>query len=379
MALLPEEISRYARHLCLPEVGIDGQERLRAGSVLVIGLGGLGSPAALYLAAAGVGRIGLAVEIHNLQRQIIHTEASVGRAKLESAAARLRALNAHVELDLHHEAVSVDNAHELFSQYDLILDGTDNFPTRYLNNDAAFLAGKPLVYGSIFQFEGQVSVFDPAKGGPCYRCLFPRMPAPGEVPNCDEAGVFGALCGMVGSAQALEALKLLMGIGDPLRGRLLVLDTLAQRQTSIRVKPDPDCPLCGDAPVITGLTAENYVFTCNREKQDEKMGDEAMEIDADAAKAFLESNPGTVLLDVREPFEAEICRLDGAHLIPLKQLPERFAELPRVQPLLVYCHHGMRSLRATEFLRTRGFESAKSMKGGIDAWARIHDPAMARY
>ncbi len=380
MALTPEELSRYSRHLRLQEVGQAGQERLRAGSVLVIGMGGLGSPAALYLAAAGVGRIGLAdfdkVEAHNLQRQIIHTEAGVGGPKLDSAMERLRALNSGVELVPHPEGVTVDNTRELFGQYDVILDGTDNFPTRYLNNDAAFLAGKPLVYGSIFQFEGQVSVFDPASGGPCYRCLFPRMPAPGEVPNCDEAGVFGALCGTVGSTQALEALKLIMGIGEPLRGRLLVLDTLTQRQTTIRVKPDPACPLCGAQPGITTLDAANYEFTCETEPD---MSESEIEIDVHAAKAVLEANNGAVLLDVREPYEADICQVTGSRLIPLKELPQRFSDLPKDKPLLVYCHHGMRSLRATEFLRRQGYEQAQSVIGGIHSWAEEIEPSMQRY
>lgn len=381
MSLTPEQISRYSRHVRLPQVGLEGQEKLAGARVLIIGLGGLGSPASLYLAAAGVGALGLAefdqVEPHNLQRQILHGNADAGRPKLDSGIASLRAINPDIELIPHQSGITADNAVELIRQYDLVLDGSDNFPTRYLVNDAAFFAGRPLVYGSIFQFEGQVSLFEPGAGGPCYRCLFPQMPEPGTVPNCEEAGVFGALCGVVGSFQAMEALKRIMGIGEDLMGRLLVIDSLAQRNRTLKLKPDPHCPLCGENPSITSIRAENYEWSCAT--PEEPTQEAAMEISVQDAHAQLQSEPKPAVLDVREDYEVAVCKIDGAKVIPLGELPMRWEELDAKEPLLVYCHHGMRSLKATQFLRAHGIEGAVSIQGGIDAWAREIEPDMARY
>ncbi|WP_269538714.1 molybdopterin-synthase adenylyltransferase MoeB [Cerasicoccus fimbriatus] len=381
MSLTPEQISRYSRHVRLPQVGLEGQEKLAKARVLIVGLGGLGSPASLYLAAAGIGTLGLAefdaVEPHNLQRQILHGDADSGRSKLESGMESLRAINPGIQLIPHPEGVQADNAVDLFSQYDVIVDGTDNFPTRYLNNDAAFFAGKPLVYGSVFQFEGQVSLFEPRAGGPCYRCLFPQMPEPGTVPNCEEAGVFGALCGVIGSYQAMEAIKRIVGIGESLQGRLLVVDSLAQRHRTLKLKPDPQCPLCGEAPAITEIKADTYEWSC---AEPETPAEESpMEVTVQDAHSLLQHENPPALLDVREDFEVAICKIDGARVIPLGELPERYTELDAKQPLLVYCHHGMRSLKAAHFLRSKGVETATSIAGGIDAWAREIEPGIARY
>ncbi|WOO41453.1 molybdopterin-synthase adenylyltransferase MoeB [Rubellicoccus peritrichatus] len=381
--LNPEELARYSRHLRLSEIGTEEQEKLKNAKVLLIGMGGLGSPASLYLAAAGVGTLGLAdfdkVELHNLQRQVIHTEAWLNKPKIDSASEQLLAMNGSLNLRHHPEGVTVENAVSLFSEYDVIVDGTDNFPTRYLNNDAAYFAGKPLVYGSVFQFEGQVSVFHPTGGGPCYRCLFPEMPEPGSVPNCDQAGVVGALCGIIGSFQAMEAMKLLMGIGESLMGKLLVIDTLGTRQRQIALKRDPACPLCGSNPKITDIRAENYAFTCEPEQTMEQNNEIPMEVSVDEAYAFRQNNPDTIFLDVREDFEIAICMISGARHIPMSQLGERFKEVPSDEPVLVYCHHGMRSLNVTEALRARGFSQVQSVLGGIDAWAAKFDSNMARY
>lgn len=380
--LSPEYTARYSRHLRLPGFEAEHQQRLSDARVLIVGMGGLGSPVALYLAAAGVGTLGLAdfdtVERHNLQRQILHGDDFVGRPKLESAQQRIAALNHATNIKVHPEGVTCDHAIELFSNYDLIVDGSDNFPTRYLNNDAAYFARKPLVYGSVFQYEGQVSVFDPGNGGPCYRCLFPEMPAPGTVPNCDQAGVLGALCGIIGSYQALEAIKWLTGIGELLRGRLLVVDSLAMTQRTLQLKPDPECPLCGSHPRIKSIEPANYQFTCEPEPP-MKPNELSSEIDVHVARQCIETHPEAILLDVREDFEVAICRIDGARHIPMGQIGERLDELPKDKPLLVYCHHGMRSLRVTEALRQRGYPLAQSIRGGIDQWAIEHAPEMTRY
>ena len=316
--LSPAELARYSRHILLPGVGIEGQRKLAAARVLVVGAGGLGSPAALYLAAAGIGTIGIAdfdkVEAHNLQRQILHDTPSVGRPKVESAAARLASLNPHIRVVPHPEGVTAANALALFSGYDIVVDGTDNFPTRYLNNDAAVLARRPLVYGSIFQFEGQVSVFDPARGAPCYRCLFPEPPPPGSVPNCGEAGVLGALCGTIGSLQALETIKLLLGIGEPLHGRLVAFDALSGRFRTIALRRDPACPLCGTAPSIRELRAETYVFGCATPPATAATDAAGAadpvprEVDVATARDLLARGEAE-LLDVREPYEHAICRI----------------------------------------------------------------------
>ncbi|HEX2099574.1 MAG TPA: molybdopterin-synthase adenylyltransferase MoeB [Candidatus Synoicihabitans sp.] len=382
MSLSAAELARYSRHIMLPELGVAGQERLRAARVLVIGAGGLGSPAAMYLAAAGVGTVGLAdfdtVEPHNLQRQILHDERSVGRAKAESAAARLRALNGMITVAEHHEAVSAENAEDLFKAYDVIVDGTDNFSSRYLNNDAAVLTQRPLVYGSVFKFSGQVAIFAPHQGSACYRCLFPEPPPPGSVPSCGEAGVLGALCGVVGSLQALEAIKVITGVGVPLLGELLTYDALTQAFGRLRVPRDPYCACCGPARTLTALDPKRYAAA--RPPAPHSTSPAPLEIDVTAARDLLAQPSAAVqLVDVREPYEVEICQLVGATVIPMRQIPERLSELSNEQPLLIYCHHGARSMRVTEFLRSRGFHRAINLAGGIDAWAREIDPTMPRY
>jgi adenylyltransferase/sulfurtransferase len=385
--LSPAELSRYGRHILLDEVGLEGQRRLAAARVLVIGAGGLGSPAALYLAAAGVGTLGLAdfdaVEEHNLQRQIVHDTAAVGSPKVDSAVRRLAGLNPHVRLRRHDAGVTPANAVTLFSDYDLIVDGSDNFPTRFLTNDAAFFARRPLVHGSIFKFEGQVSVFDPARGGPCYRCLFPEPPPPGTVPNCGEAGVLGALCGVIGSLQALEAIKYLLGLGEPLRGRLLVFDSLAQQFRTLNLERDPRCPLCGDTPAIAGIEAARYDVGCAPAPPaaEGDAGTEVpFEIPVEDARRLLDSGGGRVLLlDVREPYEVQICRIEGSEHIPMRQLAARMSELPRERHILVLCHHGERSRHVTRHLRAHGFPAVTNVQGGIAAWADRVDGSLRRY
>jgi adenylyltransferase/sulfurtransferase len=390
VVLSPAELARYSRHILLPGVGVDGQQKLAAAKVLVVGAGGLGSPAALYLAAAGVGTIGIAdfdkVELHNLQRQILHDTTAIGRPKVDSATARLGALNPHVRVVAHPEGITAANALALFSGYDVIVDGTDNFPTRYLNNDAAVLARRPLVYGSIFQFEGQVSVFDPAHGAPCYRCLFPEPPPPGSVPNCGEAGVLGALCGTIGSLQALEAIKLLLGVGEPLHGRLVVFDALVHRFRTLNVRRDPACPVCGPNARIHELRAAEYAFGCapvptaRPGPPSPALNDAELpaEIDVAAARELLATG-GAELLDVREPHEHAICRVPGSRLLPMREVPAALAQLPRDRNLLVLCHHGSRSQRVTQLLRANGFPRAINIRGGIDAWAAELDPSLQRY
>ena len=385
--LSAEELSRYSRQVLLEEVGVAGQRKLAAARVLVVGAGGLGSPAALYLAAAGVGVLGLAdndqVEVHNLQRQIVHDTAAVGQPKVESAARRLAALNPHVKLQLHDRGVTPANAIALFSGYDLIVDGSDNFPTRFLNNDAAFFARRPLVYGSIFKFEGQVSVFDPANGGPCYRCLFPEPPPPGSVPNCGEAGVFGALCGVIGSLQAMEAVKYLLGIGESLRGRLLVCDALTLQFRTLNLPRDPRCPLCGREPSIRQIDAAAYQSGCGDPAPvagQPASAEVPPEISVEQARDLLAAKAGrSFLLDVREPYEVEICRIEGGVQIPMRQVPARLGELPRDRHLLVICHHGDRSRRVAGYLRSQGFPAVSNVQGGMAAWAERLDPAMRRY
>lgn len=379
--LTPAQLARYSRHIQLGELGVDGQRRLAAARVLIVGAGGLGSPAALYLAAAGVGTIGIAdfdrVATHNLQRQLLHNDATVGQPKVDSAAARLRATNPHIKVLTHPEGVTADNALALFADYDVILDGTDNFSARYLNNDAAFFAGRPLVFGSIFKFEGQVTVFHSAAGGPCYRCLFPEAPAAGSVPGCGEAGVLGALCGVIGSLQALEVLKLLTGVGQPLTGRLLTYDALAPQVQTLSLPRDPHCPLCGPSPTIRTLPACTAVCAAPPPMSTDAC---PLEITVTEARQLLDTAADRVqLIDVREPFEVAICQIPDSELIPLRQIPEHATTLPKDRHLLILCHHGARSLRATEFLRARGYEAVSSIAGGIDAWAEQIDPTMARY
>ncbi len=384
-ALAPAEIRRYSRQILLGEIGLAGQQKLAAARVLVVGAGGLGSPAALYLAAAGVGTLGLAdhdrVELHNLQRQLLHDTAAVGEAKVDSGLRRLTALNPGIRLVAHPEGVTPANALALFERYDVILDGTDNFTTRYLNNDAATLARRPLVYGSVFKFEGQVSVFDPAGGGPCYRCLFPEPPAAGSVPGCGEAGVIGALCGVIGSLQALEVIKLITGCGESLRGRLLTYTARTCSQQTLTLARDPDCPRCGRQPRITSLVSAHPAPACPTPPSASMNDTEhPLEISVLEARHLLDTRPaGTLLLDVREPHELEICRVATATAIPMRQIPAQLATLPRDKHILVLCHHGGRSMRVTEFLRSHGVNTATNVAGGIDAWAEQVDATLARY
>ncbi len=373
-----EERQRYSRHFLLPEIGLAGQAKLKTARVLCIGAGGLGSPAALYLAAAGVGTIGLVdfdrVELSNLQRQLLHGTADVGRPKGESARDRLAAINPQVEVRLHQCRFASDNAGEILRDYDLLLDGSDNFATRYLANDIAVFARKPNVYGSIFRFEGQATVFAPHLGGPCYRCLFPEPPAPGSVPGCAEAGVLGVLPGIVGTIQATEALKLILGIGETLLGRLLHFDALRMKFREFNLRRDPECPVCGDAPRITAPI--DYEAFCAGPPT---ATEETMEVDVETLQRKLAGAEPALLLDVREPFEVELAQIEGAKLIPLGQLPARIDELDREKEILVLCHSGVRSLRATEFLRSAGFLRVASVVGGIDAWSTEIDPDVPRY
>ena len=386
-ALSPAELSRYSRHLLLDQIGRAGQQKLADSRVLVVGAGGLGSPAALYLAAAGIGTLGIAdfdrVADHNLQRQLLHDTASVGEPKVESAIRRLRAINPFIDVVPHGEGVSAANAIALFSSYDVIVDGTDSFASRYLNNDAAFFARRPLVFGSVFKFEGQVSIFDPAQGGPCYRCLFPEAPEPGSVPGCGEAGVLGALCGVIGSLQALEAIKLVTHVGEPLRGRLVTYDALTQRFATLQLARTPGCPLCGTAPSLhdlsqhRGQAAAGPPLAPSPPMSD---SDFPLEISVAAAKQRLDRTPGAArIIDVREPYELEICHVDGAEHIPMRRIPEHLGTLPRDKHLLILCHTGVRSRRVTEFLRERGFTAVSNITGGIHAWAEEIEPAMQRY
>ena len=371
-----EEAVRYSRHLLLPEVGPDGQARLRAARILVVGAGGLGSPAALYLAAAGVGTLGLVdaddVDLSNLQRQVLHGTAAVGRSKLESAAARLGDLNPHVRVETFHARLTSANALEILRDFDVILDGSDNFPTRYLVNDACVLLGKPNVYGAVFRFEGQASVFHAARG-PCYRCLYPEPPPPGLVPSCAEGGVLGVLPGIVGSLQALEALKLVLEVGESLVGRLVLVDGLTLRFRELALRKDPTCPVCGEQPTVRELI--DYEAFCGLGAEDSMT---EAEITPRELAARLEGGD-VLLVDVREPFELDICRLEGALHIPLRQLPRRLGELDSSREIVTVCHRGNRSLRARDLLKGAGVGRVRSLRGGVDAWATEIDPSMERY
>ena len=386
-ALSPAELARYSRHILLDQIGVPGQQKLAASRVLVIGAGGLGSPAALYLASAGIGTIGIAdfdrVEEHNLQRQLLHETASVGEFKVDSAMRRLRATNPFVNVVPHREGVTAGNAVAMFGQYDVIVDGTDNFTSRYLNNDAAFFAQRPLVYGSVFKFDGQVAIFDPARGGPCYRCLFPEPPEAGSVPGCGEAGVLGALCGVIGSLQALEAIKLITHIGEPLRGRLLTYNALAQQFQTLQLAPNPTCALCGKSPTIRDIVPSRHAATsCETPPSNSSMSQAEIPIElsvSEAKQRWDEAPDRTVIIDVREPYELDICRVDGAEHIPMRQIPERLNTLAPDKHLLILCHTGMRSMRVTEFLRARGLTAVSNIAGGIDAWAEEIEPGMQRY
>jgi len=378
-ALAPEEITRYSRHLTLPEVGLAGQLRLRAARVLVVGAGGLGSPVAMYLAAAGVGRLGLVdfdvVEASNLQRQLLYGSQDVGRPKLERARERIREINPLVEVEVHPVRLRADNALALLDPYDVILDGTDNFATRYLVNDACVLLGKPNVYGSIFRFEGQVSVFW-SRRGPCYRCLYPEPPPPGAVPSCAEGGVLGVLPGVIGTLQATEAIKLLLGRGRPLVGRLVLFDALEMRFREVSLRKDPACPACGERATLRELT--DTVATCEVDLPRDETG-RSVEVEPLALRQRLDGGTPPLLLDVRTPEEWAICRIEGATWIPLQDLPRRTDELDSGREIVVYCHVGARSARAVDYLRSRGFTRVSNLTGGIRAWAATVDPSMPSY
>ncbi|MGA2000528.1 MAG: molybdopterin-synthase adenylyltransferase MoeB [Terriglobales bacterium] len=380
VTLSKEEILRYSRHLIMPEVGMDGQTKLKAAKVLCIGAGGLGSPLALYLAAAGVGTLGMVdfdvVDFTNLQRQIIHTTADVGRPKLDSAAEKIKAINPYVEVRPFETRLTSANALDLFRQFDIVVDGTDNFPTRYLVNDACVLTGKPNVYGSIFRFEGQVSVFA-TEAGPCYRCLYPEPPPPGLVPSCAEGGVLGILPGLIGVMQATEAIKLILGAGEPLIGRLLLVDALAMKFRELKLRKNPDCPVCGKNRTITELI--DYNQFCGIRGEEKPVGESKMpEISVEELKRRRDAGEDLFVLDVREPHEYQICNLAG-HLIPLNDLPKRVNELDSSREIVAHCKMGGRSAKAVDFLRQAGFTKVKNLTGGINAWADKVDPKMPKY
>ena len=383
--LTNDEIKRYSRHLIMPEVGMDGQRRLKGGSVLCVGAGGLGSPAAMYLAAAGVGTIGIVdfdvVDFSNLQRQIIHGTPDVGRSKLASAKDRLQAINPHVEVKTYETMLSSENALELFEPYDVILDGTDNFPTRYLTNDACVLTGKPNAYGSIFRFEGQASVFA-TKDGPCYRCLYPEPPPPGLVPSCAEGGVLGVLPGIIGVIQATEAIKLITGIGEPLVGRFLIYDALKMKFRELKLRKNPDCPVCGTHPTVTKLIDYDQfcgIHPAASEPLEATTVSHATEITAVELKARLDRGDKLTIIDVREPNEYQINRIAGSTLIPLGEVPRRYAEINQDDELIMQCKSGARSARAADFLRSVGFKKVLNLKGGILEWIDKVDPSQPKY
>ena len=372
-----EEILRYSRHLILPDVGVEGQKKLKAARVLLVGAGGLGSPAALYLAAAGVGTLGLVdfdvVDKTNLQRQILHGTSAVGTPKLESARARIQDLNPNVQVETFETRLTSENALDIIREFDVVADGTDNFPTRYLVNDACVLLGKPNVYGSIFRFEGQASVFY-AKEGPCYRCLYAEPPPAGLVPSCAEGGVLGVLPGIIGSIQAMETIKLIVGAGEPLIGRLLLFDALKLQFRELKLEKDPDCPVCGRNPTVTELI--DYEAFCGIGAEPVYDG---ADVTADEVQDELDAGKELVLLDVRDPHEYEITHIDGAKFIPLGELPARLNELDDHADVVTYCHHGARSLKALEILKAAGFAKVRSLRGGIDAWAVNVEREMPRY
>src|SRR2546428_6922662 len=372
--LSTEELQRYSRHLIMPEVTADGQRRLKVARVLCIGAGGLGSPAALYLAAAGVGAIGIVdfddVDLSNLQRQILHGTKDIGRSKLESARDRLRDVNPEIEVELHNCRFSSENAAGLISGCDVVVDGSDNFPTRYLSNDVCVFARKPNMYGSVFRFDGQTTVFAPHLGGPCYRCLFPEPPPPGSVPNCAQAGVLGVLPGIIGTIQAIETIKLIAAIGDPLVGRLLYFDALKMKFREFNLRRDPQCPVCGNSPTITEPI--DYEQFCG-------VAANVPTVSVSELKAKLDARQPVQLVAVREPFEHEIANIDSARLIPLGELSDRLNELDRDRLTIVHCHSGMRSAQAVRLLREAGFENVFNLEGGIAKWSDEIDPDVPKY
>jgi adenylyltransferase/sulfurtransferase len=382
-ALSNDEIKRYSRHLIMPEVGIEGQRKIKAAKVLCIGAGGLGSPVAMYLAAAGVGTLGIVdfdvVDFSNLQRQILHGTSDVGRSKLASARDRLHDINPEITIHTYEAALSSENALSLFQPYDIIVDGTDNFPTRYLVNDACVLSGnKPNVYGSIFRFEGQSSVFA-TKDGPCYRCLYPEPPPPGLVPSCAEGGVLGVLPGVIGTIQAMETLKLILGVGEPLIGRFLIFDALRMRFRELKLRKDPDCPVCGTHPTVTTLIDYEQFCGIHPAPQESVTVNAKQEITSSELKERLDRGDHLKIIDVREPNEYQINRIPGSTLIPLNDVPKRYQELNPSDEIVVHCKMGGRSAKAADFLRSVGFKRVLNLKGGILDWIDKVDPSQPRY
>lgn len=382
VALSQEEILRYSRHLIMPEVGMEGQEKLKNASVLCVGTGGLGAPLTMYLAAAGVGRMGLVdfdtVDVTNLQRQIIHGTSDIGRKKLDSAIDTLKEINPYLVIDRYDVALSSENALDILKPYDIVIDGTDNFPTRYLVNDACILLGKVNVYGSIFRFEGQATVFG-YPGGPCYRCLYPEPPPPGLVPSCAEGGVLGILPGVIGVIQATEAVKLIIGKGEPLVGRLLLYDALGMKFRELKLRRNPECPICGDHRTIHQLIDYHQFCGIPAQPTAPEPGVSETEIDVLALKARLDRGENFVLVDVREPHEFQIGRIPTSRLIPLGELPKRLNELNVGDDIVVHCKSGMRSAKAMELLKQSGFKRVKNLKGGILAWSDKVDPSVPKY
>ena len=378
-----DEIARYSRHLIMPEVTLEGQKRLKAASVLCIGAGGLGSPILLYLAAAGVGRLGIVdsdvVDFSNLQRQVVHGTKDMGRSKCKSARERIRDINPNVQVDIFETLFTSENARKIAGPYDIIIDGTDNFQTRYLTNDLCFLTGKVNVYGSIFRFDGQCTVFAPRLGGPCYRCMFPEPPPPGEVPTCAEGGVLGVLPGIIGVMQAVEAVKLICGIGEPLIGRLVNFDALAMKFREFKLRKDPKCPLCGPDPTVTDLI--DYDQFCGipqaRARKEEEANVPAVSVEE--LKAKLDAKAAFKFVDVREPYERDICALAGAELVPMAQLPARMSELDSAVDTILICKNGARSAHAVKMLQEAGFGRVWNVAGGFDAWAERVDTAFPKY
>jgi len=379
-ALSKQEVLRYSRHLIMPEVGMDGQLKLKRAKVLMVGSGGLGAPLGLYLAAAGVGRLGIVdfdtVDFTNLQRQVTFSTSDVGRKKLEAARERLSNLNPEIRIDTFETRLTSDNALEILRDYDIVVDGTDNFPTRYLVNDACVLLGKPNVYGSIFRFEGQASIFG-YPGGPCYRCLYPEPPPPGLVPSCAEGGVLGVLPGIIGCIQAMETIKVIIGKGEPLVGRLLLFDALGMRFRELKLRKNPECPVCGEHPTVTKLI--DYAEFCGIRGEEAPMQTAAVpEITVKQLKQRLDRGDNIYILDVREPHEFQICNLNG-HLIPLGELPRRVSELDSSREIVAHCRSGKRSAEAVEFLTKTGFRKIWNLKGGILAWSDEVDPSVPKY
>ncbi|HEX8713312.1 MAG TPA: molybdopterin-synthase adenylyltransferase MoeB [Terracidiphilus sp.] len=377
-----EELARYSRHIILPEVGLEGQRKLKAARVLCVGAGGLGSPLAFYLAAAGIGTLGLVdfdvVDASNLQRQIIHSTRDIGRKKLDSAAEKLTALNPALNVVKHETMLSSTNALEILKDYDIVADGTDNFPTRYLVNDACVLLGKPNVYGSIFRFEGQASVFA-AENGPCYRCLYPEPPPPGLVPSCAEGGVLGILPGLVGVIQATEAIKLILGQGEPLIGRLLLVDSLAMRFRELKLRRNPECPVCGDHPTVTQLIDYQQFCGIKPPSEEEKVLKNGIpQMSVQELKQRLDAGDDLLVLDVREPYEYQIANIGGT-LVPMNDVPRRLDEIGRDREIVVQCRSGSRSQRIAEFLKQNGYEKVANLAGGILAWSDQIDPSIRKY